>query len=556
MACPEEMSLGAMPTEILVHIFSFLDSSAASNHRLHDQPSADMLMRPDSPQPLKALSLVSRRVRAAVLPLLFRHVAWGFDRWDLMLAEQEADPASAIPLLRFLRDHQLGSYVQSLTLIVGDSINAMYRLRAESRGMPGPSSVRISGGLGQEKAATYNEDNNWLWRVLFEVMDPLRFTIIASPRMLASLLSRMLFLGDAWSFIMPQHILSLSREDRSTATTTMDEGDIGEGSSTSAPAPSTEASSSSSSCTTNQKRIPCILFDIRRWTRLLLNEGSSTSVYKTYEFFLKRPPSMLGALLGAEEFPNDAPLIPPSVRDLSYVGIFPLSSHVETLAQHLPRIDRLFVQLVPRNDILTDPDEMRNIDVNDLWMERNSSYQHLMRELFDPTTNASAGGGNGNGNGNWALLREFESGDAADREAWEMAVQYIRLSEGDWRVERDGVFVRRDDDDDDDGGDDSRHISVQPLHAHNDAEDFEAGFSDDERDSEDSGEGGATPLTFVLVTSFSPPICLPSVTTTFIILKATLILRPSQGRLRRIAFNGTARLPLSSMWLYVTPVDQ
>ena len=71
---------------------------------------------------------------------------------------------------------------------------------------------------------------------------------------------------------------------------------------------------------------------------------------------------MLGALLGAEEFPNDEPLIPSTIRDLSYVGIFPLSTHFNTLVQNLPRIDRLFVQLVPRNDILKDKKEMEHLD--------------------------------------------------------------------------------------------------------------------------------------------------------------------------------------------------
>ena len=496
MAGAEESKFGALPTEILVHIFSFLDGVAASEVRLHDQPSADMLASADSATdptvPLKTLSLVNRRFRAAVLPLLFRHVLWAFDRWDLMVAEQESDPASAIPVLAFIQQHGLGKYVQTLTLAVGDSINAMYRLRAEGRGMPGPSAVRMTGGVGQ-KAATYNENNNWLWRVLFDVMDPLRFTIIASPRMLASLLSRMLFLGDAWSFVMPQHILSLSRKDRSIPMPTTDERVGGEGSSSSAAALSAE-SSSSSSCAPVLKRVACELFDIRPWTQLLLNEGSSTSVYKTYEFFLKRPPSMLGALLGSEEYPNDIPLIPQSVRDLSYVGIFPLASHFDTLVQHLPPLDRLFVQLVPRNDILNDAEEMRNIDVNDLWMERNSAYQLLMKELFDPT---QSGNGSGSINSNWSMLREFESGDAADREAWEMAVQYIRLSGGDWRVEREGVFVRRDEDDDSDNG---RRISFQPLHAHNDGEDFEAGFSDDEPEGD-----AAHPSNFLLVT----PLILP-----------------------------------------------
>lgn len=212
----------------------------------------------------------------------------------------------------------------------------------------------------------FNEDTNWLWNLIFDLLDPLRFTIIASPRTLASLLARMLFLGDAWSFYQSHHVLSLSRSQTTVASPDKEQ-EVGSslqgtGPSTSLAPTSAAESSSSSSGRLPAMRIPCSLFTIRPWGALLLNEGSSTRVYKTYEYYHRRPPSMLGALLGAEEFPNDEPLIPSTIHDLSYVGIFPLSTHFNTLVQNLPRIDRLFVQLVPRNDILKDHKEMQHLD--------------------------------------------------------------------------------------------------------------------------------------------------------------------------------------------------
>jgi hypothetical protein len=153
---------------------------------------------------------------------------------------------------------------------------------------------------------------------------------------------------------------------------------------------------------------------------------------------------MLGSLLGCEEFPNDEPLIPPTVRSLSYVAIFPLSSHFNSLVRHLPPLDTIFVQLVPRNDILEDPEEMRNIQMADLWMERNTCYGLIMRELFaDPDTDSDdddSDAGRANG---WKELSVFESGDAADQEAWEMACVYVRMSGAPWSVEGDGILVRR-----------------------------------------------------------------------------------------------------------------
>jgi hypothetical protein len=144
---------------------------------------------------------------------------------------------------------------------------------------------------------------------------------------------------------------------------------------------------------------------------------------------------MLGALLGCEEHPNDKPLIPPTVIDFNYIAIFPLSSHFEMLLQNLPRLDRLFVQLTPRpgNSILDNEDEMKHIDPADLWMERNTAYSFLMRQLTFETSPQT----------NWSHLRVFESGDAADREAWEMAVSFLASSGvQDWKAEKEGVFVR------------------------------------------------------------------------------------------------------------------
>ena len=164
---------------------------------------------------------------------------------------------------------------------------------------------------------------------------------------------------------------------------------------------------------------------------------------------------MLGALLGCEEYPNDAPLVPPSVVDFSYVAIFPLSAHFETLMQNLPRVDRLFVQLTPAkgSSLLDDKEEMHHIDLADLWMERNTSYSYLMRELTTQPPDVAPGNpndniepGNSNNRDNWAALRVFESGDAADKEAWGMSVEYLRNSGShSWKIEREGVLVKQED---------------------------------------------------------------------------------------------------------------
>jgi hypothetical protein len=125
------------------------------------------------------------------------------------------------------------------------------------------------------------------------------------------------------------------------------------------------------------------------------------------------------------------PLISPTIRDFSYVGLFPMSSHFVSLTRKLPRLNRLYVQLVPRNEILQDSSKMAQVEAEDLWMERNSCYASLMRELFNAPPV-----------GNYNYLLEFESGDAADKDAWDMAVEYVKRAANGWKVASEGVFVR------------------------------------------------------------------------------------------------------------------
>jgi len=152
--------------------------------------------------------------------------------------------------------------------------------------------------------------------------------------------------------------------------------------------------------------------------------------YKTYEFFHRSPPSILPWLVGDSELPA-LPVISPTIRDFSYIAMFPISEYFCKLTHNFPRLDRFYVQLVPRNDVLTEPEKVEYLDTNDLWSERNTCYAFIMREIF---SNPPAG--------NFFHLKEFESGDSADIDAWHMAVEYVKRAGGGWRVEKEGVFVR------------------------------------------------------------------------------------------------------------------
>ncbi|KAF3766742.1 hypothetical protein M406DRAFT_253623 [Cryphonectria parasitica EP155] len=430
-------TIGCLPTELLFHVLSFLDRPAPSDLRLHNQPHADMLKESDPrSRNLKNVSVVNRQWRATVLPLLFRSAVWSLEGLDLLQREHLKDSPAAIPLLLFIQDNSLMSYVRSLTLVIG-----------ATPATPEPS-WPFPRDRGGESDLIFNEDYNWLWRLVFDNITPARLTIIASPRVLASLLARRVFLGNEWGFNQSHHVLSLSMDGdgprRMPKMRSPQEERAQEDTGSNAAEPSlqpalstAEASGTQPSSTTTPPRIPCKLFTLRPWTSLLLNEGSSTPVYKTYEYFHKRPPSVLGALLGAGAFPNNEPLVPTTVRAFSYVAIFPLASHVcTTLVLWLPRVERLFVQLVPRGDLLDDRRAMAQIDMNDLWAERNMAYAEIMPMLFVRPVDSA---------GNWPFLLEFESGDADDRESWEMAVDYVNAREhlAEWKVERQGLFIRQ-----------------------------------------------------------------------------------------------------------------
>jgi hypothetical protein len=501
MASHPAVTVGTLPPELLRQIFDAVDHGAPSEYRLNEQPEGDMLRNPDTP--LKNISLVSEQWRAIVLPMLFRNVVWALESCDQLVAQpredssSHSDPADEIPILAFLRANDLARHVRSLTIIVCRMVDLVdppeprpgatgarnvsrFGLWRQARFRSPLVDAQAHYGAPANSATVYNGDNNWLWRMLFSIMDPLRLSIIASPQTLARLLSCMVFVGDADFFSTEErlHILSLSRDSSSPA----------------APQPSGPKASSqaappaSHKCCAEREYTPTALFTIRPWTHLLLNENSSIRVYKSYHYFDRRPPSILSSLLGWEEAPHNVMMVPPTITTFSYIAIFPLATQLSMMVYRLPRIENLYLQLVPRNDILLDKIEMDHVTASDLWLERNSCYELVMRNMLNPVTAPFLNNNNTNNNNNnnddddddddggdddediewdddhdddedwhdghdirderpgrtynWQHLRRFETGDLADRDAWLDAVDWVEESRSGWRVERGGVFVK------------------------------------------------------------------------------------------------------------------
>lgn len=152
---------------------------------------------------------------------------------------------------------------------------------------------------------------------------------------------------------------------------------------------------------------------------------------------MKRPPSILGALLGCEEYPNNSPLIPHSVRDMSYICSLPTPSHWNVIIRFLPQLDRFFFRVsgpdswdLSRLGSSPEPMEAR--------IRRTDLYISLMRAAFGKRR------ANGNSSLNWRYLQEIESGDTSNEHAMHMMETTLvgqRKRQG-WDLSRPGFFAR------------------------------------------------------------------------------------------------------------------
>ncbi|PBP20443.1 F-box domain-containing protein [Diplocarpon rosae] len=354
-------SIQSLPNELLSHILEKLDVQPPSAIALYDEPHFALTRSSESP--LKAASLVSKRWREASKLVLFRCTQFTVPDPEITESRRTILTEQVKPYLDFITSNALQKAVRSFALLVED--------REVTNTSEGPRSL--------------NEFASF-WSSIFETVDPVTILIVAAPQALGALTSCHVYLEDAWTFDCPYHYLLLQRpsdllnknqpigspqiipEPQQVKESL--EIDVG-------PIPLDQF---------HEEEIPrassSALFEARPWSKLLLNEGSFIRAYKTYEFWLRVAPSILSDLVGAGT-PNNRAYISPTIRDFSYVGMFPMLRHFCVLAENLPRLDRLFVQLVPRNDILQQANKMLQIEPQDLWMERNASYASLMREMFN-----------------------------------------------------------------------------------------------------------------------------------------------------------------------------
>ncbi|MCJ1321043.1 hypothetical protein MMC15_006385 [Xylographa vitiligo] len=313
-----------IPHELLGEVFGFLDTRAPSLARLQYQPAADLA---DSPSVnLKSVSAVSWIWRQNVLRLLFKHtrILLEWDAESRWISNIEA-------MLKFLGRSGTASTVQSSTVVV--------------------SSLEEDTHLSKEKPPPGKIDQ--LWESVFDIISPYRLTVVAPPKLLSYMTSCTLSTSVSDHYHMPHQLLSVALT------------------------PPTHLAKFSEANPT--------LLSIRPWSSLVLNGGSFIRAYSIcgYPNIGTSPPSILTDLVGGSRKTNKF-ILPSSIKEFSYVAIFPFSFHFRNLRNLPPHLCRLFVKLMPSDDVLPDPWQTAQANVLDMLQERNSCYKQLLRFVSKP----------------------------------------------------------------------------------------------------------------------------------------------------------------------------
>lgn len=193
------------------------------------------------------------------------------------------------------------------------------------------------------------------WAQLLNAVPATRFSILASPEILTELVGVCSWSTDAWAFDMPLQILSFDQSPEAARVQI------------------------------DYDNLPNFLV-ARPWHTMVLNEGSSLMAYTTYEFFLRRTPSLLSALHFNASGAGDALFA--NLLSFDFIAIFPFYNHVDEVLKcirKMSRLRRLFVKLCPEPDSTVLRDEIEvaggHMDVNDPWNECETSWMLIAHSV-------------------------------------------------------------------------------------------------------------------------------------------------------------------------------
>lgn len=137
-------------------------------------------------------------------------------------------------------------------------------------------------------------------------------------------------------------------------------------------------------------------------------------------------------------------MFPATANTLTYIAIFPLSSHFEILLNNFPVLHHFSLHLNPKsvstNFFPVGPNDGPHGDQypGSILDERLQCYGLLAQCLGWGSLQT----GSAVDVGNWAYLQEMEPGDVEDGQTWDHAVEHAKRVNWSWKVARRGVFVR------------------------------------------------------------------------------------------------------------------
>jgi len=174
------------------------------------------------------------------------------------------------------------------------------------------------------------------------------FTIICAPHVFAELASISIISVDSWAFNMPYQIIRFRQDDMAAR------------------------------CRVDLNNLPNLL-TARPWTEFSVNEGSSLKAYTTYEYFLRRTPSLMATLHLTKSAEADAMFT--KLTSFSFTAIFPFYNHVDEILKSVRKMKHLRTLCLklcpePESTVLADEieDAKGHLDVNDPWNEFDTAY--------------------------------------------------------------------------------------------------------------------------------------------------------------------------------------
>lgn len=268
-------TINDLPNELLLNIFGYLDTPKPSSAAwaLYDEPTFEITA--SEVANLKTVSCISKRWRAAVTPLLYRHTRLTIPKTKARnMSNVRADIQQ---FFDFVGRNELRKTITSFTLIC-------YEHNFEEDYKRDPKNVL-----------------SIFWEALFEVIDPVDLMIVAPAEALSFFTACEVNDEESWNFDCPCQFLRLQRSpDSRYVTGKMVEKTVPRSSESLLTSSSQGRSNVSNAGDAGEARKEAtfpnhaVLFD-RPWSKLLLNEGSFIKAYSTYEFWERHPPSVYTA---------------------------------------------------------------------------------------------------------------------------------------------------------------------------------------------------------------------------------------------------------------------